>query len=107
MTVASLGIAAFLLFWLARLWIPWTVVGLAQVPWAAAWTVWMAIVPPKPRYDVFLSYRRAGGSEFARLVRDKLQAVLGDSDLYEVHESAVDGVQKVVLETGAGELVIE
>jgi len=47
------------------------------------------------------------GARDPRLVRDKLQAVLGDSDLYEVHESAVDGVQKVVLETGAGELVIE
>jgi len=73
LAVASLGIVAFLLFWLARLWIPWTVVGLAQVPWAAAWTVWTAIVPPKPRHDVFVSYRRVGGSEFARLVRDKLR----------------------------------
>ena len=34
--------------------------------------------------------------------------LLGDSDLYEVREAAVDGVQQVVLETGGGgELVIE
>ena len=41
-------------------------------------------------------------------VRDRLQMLLGDSDLYEVREAAVDGVRQVVLETGGGgELVIE
>ncbi len=47
------------------------------------------------------------GARDPRLVRDRLQILLGDSDLYEVHAAAVDGVQKVVLETGGGELVIE
>src|SRR5205814_2603366 len=47
------------------------------------------------------------GARDPRLVRDRLQQLLGDSDLYEVGEAAVDCVQKVVLETGGGELVIE
>ena len=47
------------------------------------------------------------GARDPRLVRDRLQQLLGDSDLYEVAEAAADGVQKVVLETGDGELVIE
>jgi hypothetical protein len=47
------------------------------------------------------------GARDPRSVRDRLQMLLGDSDLYEVREAAVDGVLKVVLETGGGELVIE
>ena len=48
------------------------------------------------------------GARDPRLVQDRLQMLLGDSDLYEVREAAVDGVQQVVLETeGGGELVIE
>src|SRR4051812_34535478 len=47
------------------------------------------------------------GARDSRPVRDRLQILLGDSDLYEVREAAVDGVQKVVLETGRGELLIE
>ena len=47
------------------------------------------------------------GARDPRLVRDRLQILLGDSDLYEVREAAVDGVQQVILETGGGELVIE
>jgi glyoxalase-like protein len=47
------------------------------------------------------------GANDPRLVRDRLQLLLGDSDLYEVREAPVDSVQKVVLDTGGGELVIE
>src|SRR2546423_2593409 len=47
------------------------------------------------------------GARDPRSVLDRLQMLLGDSDLYEVREAAVNGVLKVVLETGAGELVIE
>jgi hypothetical protein len=47
------------------------------------------------------------GARDPRLCRDSLQMLLGDSDLYEVRDAAVDGVQKIVLETGRGELVIE
>jgi len=47
------------------------------------------------------------GARAPRVVRDKLQVLLGDSDLYEVREAGFDGVQQVVLETGGGELVVE
>jgi glyoxalase-like protein len=47
------------------------------------------------------------GARELRAVRNRLEILLGDSDLYEVREAAVDGVQKVVLETAGGELVIE
>ena len=47
------------------------------------------------------------GARDARFCRDRLQMLLGDSDLYEVRDAAVDGVEKIVLETGGSELVIE
>src|SRR2546430_9777472 len=47
------------------------------------------------------------GARDPRSVRDGLQTLRGDSDLYAVREGPVDGVLKVVLETGAGELVTE
>jgi hypothetical protein len=47
------------------------------------------------------------GARDLRACREKLQMLLGDSDLYEVREAAVDGVEQIVLETGGGELVIE
>jgi hypothetical protein len=47
------------------------------------------------------------GARDPRLCRDRLQMLLGDSDLYEVREAAVDGVQKIMLETGGREIVIE
>jgi hypothetical protein len=47
------------------------------------------------------------GARDPRLVRGRLRILLGDSDLYEVREAAVEGVQQVVLDTGGGELVIE
>ncbi len=47
------------------------------------------------------------GARDPRAVRDRLEILVGDSDLYEVREAGIDGVQQVVLETGGGELVIE
>ena len=47
------------------------------------------------------------GARDPRHVRDQIQLLLGDSPLYEVREAGVDGVEQVVLETTAGELVIE
>jgi hypothetical protein len=72
-SVALIMLVAFLMFAYAHVWLPWTIPVFAQIPCAAAWTVWMVVVPPKPRYDAFISYRRSGGSDFVRLVHDKLE----------------------------------
>jgi hypothetical protein len=47
------------------------------------------------------------GARDPRHVRDQIQLLLGDSALYEVRQAGVDGVEQVVLDTGAGQLVIE
>ena len=39
-------------------------------------------------------------------VREQLQLLLGDSDLYEVRQAAVDGVEEVVLDSPHGDVVI-
>jgi hypothetical protein len=39
-------------------------------------------------------------------VREQLQLMLGDSDLYEVHTAASDGVEELVLDSPRGELVV-
>ncbi len=71
-SLISIGVLASFLFWQAGLWLPWTIPILVQMPTAAAWAVWIAFVPRKPRYDVFISYRRRGGAAFVRLVQEKL-----------------------------------
>jgi hypothetical protein len=40
-------------------------------------------------------------------VREQLQLMLGDSDLYEVHTAASDGVEELVLDSPRGELVVK
>src|SRR5436190_1157707 len=47
------------------------------------------------------------GARDPRRVRDLLEMLLGDSVSYEVREARLDGVQRVVLETTGGELVLE
>ena len=47
------------------------------------------------------------GARDPRRVRDLLEMLLGDSVSYEVREAGLDGVQRVVLETTGGELVLE
>ena len=39
-------------------------------------------------------------------VREQLQLLLGDSDLYQVRKAAVDGVEEVVLDSPHGDVVI-
>jgi hypothetical protein len=39
-------------------------------------------------------------------VREQLQLLLGDSDLYEVRKAALDGVKEVVLDSPQGDVVI-
>ena len=39
-------------------------------------------------------------------VRKSLELLLGDSDLYQVREAALDGVEELVLDSPHGDLVI-
>jgi hypothetical protein len=46
------------------------------------------------------------GARDPERVREQLQLLLGDSDLYQVHKAALDGVEEVVLDSPRGDLVI-
>jgi hypothetical protein len=46
------------------------------------------------------------GARNPERVREQLQLLLGDSDLYQVRKAALDGVEEVVLDSPDGEVVI-
>jgi hypothetical protein len=46
------------------------------------------------------------GARNPELVREQLQLLLGDSDLYQVRKAALDGIEEVVLDSPDGDVVI-
>jgi CHASE2 domain-containing sensor protein len=70
--IVMVGLFAILLFLGARRWFPWMIAVAVQIPYATAFGVWIAFVPPKPRFDAFISYRRETGPEIADILHDKL-----------------------------------
>jgi hypothetical protein len=82
----------------------------SAIPFVIEWKVPEGLhpgeAPSSHRGGPAALHRVVVGARDPRHVRDQIQLLLGDSPLYEVRQARVDGVEQVVLETGAGELVI-
>jgi Glyoxalase-like domain len=80
------------------------------IPFVIEWRIPNGLYPGQApamhRGGVTTLRRVVVGARDPARVREQLQLLLGNSDLYEVREAGADGVQKVVLEDEDGEIVI-